>query len=63
MGRTLGLTVVAEGVETAEQAVFLRARACDRFQGFYFSKPVQPDVFAQLLRAQTRTAEDAQASS
>jgi EAL domain-containing protein (putative c-di-GMP-specific phosphodiesterase class I) len=52
MGRTLSLTVVAEGVETKEQAEFLRQRACDEFQGFYFSKAVQPAEFAKLLRAQ-----------
>jgi EAL domain-containing protein (putative c-di-GMP-specific phosphodiesterase class I) len=52
MGRTLSLTVVAEGVETKEQAEFLRQRACDEFQGFYFSKAVQPAEFAKLVRAQ-----------
>ena len=52
MGRTLSLTVVAEGVETKEQAEFLRQHACDEFQGFYFSKAVQPAEFAKLVRAQ-----------
>ena len=52
MGRTLSLTVVAEGVETKEQAEFLRQHACDEFQGFYFSKAVRPTEFAKLLRAQ-----------
>ena len=50
MGRTLGVTVVAEGVETAEQQAFLRSRACDEMQGFYFSKPSHPNVLADLLR-------------
>jgi diguanylate cyclase (GGDEF)-like protein/PAS domain S-box-containing protein len=50
MGRTLGVTVVAEGVETAEQQAFLRSRACDEMQGFYFSKPSHPGVLADLLR-------------
>jgi diguanylate cyclase (GGDEF)-like protein/PAS domain S-box-containing protein len=50
MGRTLGVTVVAEGVETAEQQAFLRSRACDEMQGFYFSKPSHPSVLADLLR-------------
>jgi EAL domain-containing protein (putative c-di-GMP-specific phosphodiesterase class I) len=49
MGRTLGVTVVAEGVETAEQQTFLSARACDEMQGYYFSKPSHPDQFAALL--------------
>ena len=48
--RTLSLTVVAEGVETVEQEAFLREHACDESQGFYFSKPVAADRFADLLR-------------
>jgi EAL domain-containing protein (putative c-di-GMP-specific phosphodiesterase class I) len=51
MGRTLNLTVVAEGVETLEQQEFLRGRACDQMQGFFFSKPVPAADFAELLRA------------
>lgn len=50
MGRTLSLTVVAEGVETPEQQEFLRAHGCDQMQGFYFSKPISADEFADLLR-------------
>jgi diguanylate cyclase (GGDEF)-like protein/PAS domain S-box-containing protein len=49
MGKTLSLTVVAEGVETQEQMDFLRQRSCDEMQGFYFSKPIPPDEFAILL--------------
>jgi diguanylate cyclase (GGDEF)-like protein/PAS domain S-box-containing protein len=52
MGKTLSLTVVAEGVETPEQKAFLRERACDEMQGYYFSTPVHPDDFAALLRKQ-----------
>ncbi|WP_197676976.1 bifunctional diguanylate cyclase/phosphodiesterase [Pseudomonas thivervalensis] len=52
MGRTLSLTVVAQGVETKEQADFLRDNACDEFQGFYFNKPVPADQFKALLDAQ-----------
>jgi EAL domain-containing protein (putative c-di-GMP-specific phosphodiesterase class I) len=50
MGKTLSLTVVAEGVETLEQEQFLREHACDEMQGYYFSKPIAPDQFAELLR-------------
>ncbi len=50
MGRTLSLTVVAQGVETREQADFLRDNACDEVQGFYFNKPVPADEFAALLQ-------------
>jgi diguanylate cyclase (GGDEF)-like protein/PAS domain S-box-containing protein len=49
LGKTLGVTVVAEGVETKTQLEFLREHACDEMQGFYFSKPCHPDAFAQLL--------------
>jgi EAL domain-containing protein (putative c-di-GMP-specific phosphodiesterase class I) len=54
MGKTLSLTVVAEGVETIEQQEFLRSRACDQMQGYYFSKPIAPDEFAELLRTHQR---------
>jgi FOG: EAL domain len=50
MGKTLSLTVVAEGVETQEQLDFLREHSCDEMQGFYFSKPIVPEQFADLLR-------------
>lgn len=40
LGRTLGLTIAAEGVETKEQADFLSAIACQQLQGFYFSRPL-----------------------
>ena len=49
MGKTLSLTVVAEGVETEEQINFLRQFSCDEMQGFYFSKPVTPDSFAEFM--------------
>ena len=52
MGRTLSLTVVAQGVETKEQADFLRGNACDEFQGFYLNKPVPAEQIAELLRAE-----------
>ncbi len=50
MGKTLSLTVVAEGVETPEQQAFLSDRLCDEMQGFYFSTPVAAQDFAELLR-------------
>jgi EAL domain-containing protein (putative c-di-GMP-specific phosphodiesterase class I) len=50
MGKTLSLTVVAEGVETGEQEAFLREHSCDETQGYYFSKPVGSDAFEALLR-------------
>jgi diguanylate cyclase (GGDEF)-like protein len=52
MGKSLSLTVVAQGVETKEQAEFLREHACDELQGFYFNKPVSAQRFTELLQAQ-----------
>jgi diguanylate cyclase (GGDEF)-like protein len=52
MGKSLSLTVVAQGVETKEQADFLRQHACDEFQGFYFNKPMSAGQFTKLLQAQ-----------
>jgi EAL domain-containing protein (putative c-di-GMP-specific phosphodiesterase class I) len=51
MGKTLSLNVVAQGVETAEQADFLRQNACREIQGFYFSHAVAADELAQLVEA------------
>ncbi|MDO9385150.1 MAG: EAL domain-containing protein [Thiobacillus sp.] len=53
MGRTLSLTVVAQGVETKEQAEYLVQNACDEFQGFYLNKPAPADQIAELLRMQS----------
>ncbi len=50
MGKTLSLTVVAEGVETLDQLNFLKNHSCDEMQGYYFSKPIAPEQFADLLR-------------
>jgi len=52
MGKSLSLTVVAQGVETREQAEFLRLNACDEIQGFYFNRPLPADEFVKLLRDQ-----------
>jgi diguanylate cyclase (GGDEF)-like protein len=51
MGKALGMTVIAEGVETTEQEAFLRNHACDEMQGFLFSEPVPPQQLADLLRS------------
>jgi diguanylate cyclase (GGDEF)-like protein/PAS domain S-box-containing protein len=59
MAHSLKLKVVAEGVETREELAFLRAHRCDEVQGYYFSRPVLPDVFAALLK--TGIAEPASA--
>ena len=51
MADSLGMKVVAEGVETAAQAATLRALGCQFLQGFYFSIPLPPDEFSASLRA------------
>jgi EAL domain-containing protein (putative c-di-GMP-specific phosphodiesterase class I) len=50
LGKALDVRVVAEGVETPAQYRFLREHGCDEMQGFYFSKPIHPDAFADLLK-------------
>lgn len=49
LGRALGLTVTAEGVETAEQRRFLQAVGCHLLQGYYFSRPVPKAAFEEIL--------------
>src|ERR1700722_4968449 len=51
MGCNLGLEVIAEGVETAAQADFLKAEGCHELQGFLFSKPLPPEAFEQFLQS------------
>ncbi|PNG30328.1 MULTISPECIES: putative bifunctional diguanylate cyclase/phosphodiesterase [Pseudomonas] len=52
LGRSLNLSIIAEGVETQEQLAFLKQQGCEEGQGFYFSKALPADSFARLLRAQ-----------
>ncbi len=49
LGNSLELNIVAEGVEDEHQLNHLRGLACNEYQGFYFSKPVTPDVISQIL--------------
>ncbi len=55
MARSLGLTVVAEGVETQTQRQFLLRHDCDAYQGYLFGRPQSPAEFETLLDAQTST--------
>ena len=56
MAHKLGLKVIAEGVESAEQRDWLAARHCDYLQGFLFGPPVAPQQFEQLLGGQALMA-------
>ena len=49
LGHELGLTVVAEGVETREELAFVREHGCDQVQGFLFSRPVPAEEATELV--------------
>ena len=48
--RSLGIHIVAEGVENETQAIFLRAAGCDRMQGYWFARPMAADAMEARLR-------------
>jgi diguanylate cyclase (GGDEF)-like protein/PAS domain S-box-containing protein len=50
LAHSLRLSVIAEGVETAEQLAFLRDHGCDQAQGYYFSQPLAVEEFTRLLQ-------------
>lgn len=58
MARRLGLSVVAEGVETEDQLRRLRAHGCDEVQGYLLGRPVPADLFMQMVNAQRSAAND-----
>ncbi|GMR07052.1 MAG: hypothetical protein BMS9Abin26_0054 [Gammaproteobacteria bacterium] len=50
IAKTLRLGIIAEGVEDEDQFRYLASMGCDEIQGFYFSKPVTPVAFTELLK-------------
>lgn len=54
LGHSMGLEVLAEGVETPEELAFLRAHDCDELQGYFFSEPLVAEKLADLLASEKR---------
>jgi len=51
IAHTLGMKVVAEGVETLQQLAFLRTHGCDIYQGYLVSRPIPAEEFFELFKA------------
>ncbi|MFZ3591791.1 EAL and GGDEF domain-containing protein [Bacillus sp. DJP31] len=51
MGHNLNFTVIAEGIEKEEQATFLKEYTCEIGQGYFYSKPLPPELIEPLLRS------------
>ena len=49
LAHSLGIRVIAEGVETREQFQLLEAKGCDEYQGYLFSKPIPPAEVERLF--------------
>jgi diguanylate cyclase (GGDEF)-like protein/PAS domain S-box-containing protein len=56
LGKSLGMEVIAEGVETPEQLAFLQEQSCDLVQGYLISHPVKASLLARLLENQNCNA-------
>jgi diguanylate cyclase (GGDEF)-like protein/PAS domain S-box-containing protein len=50
MSKSLGMQTIAEGVETAEQLVFLRKKGCDEVQGYFYAKPMPAQEFESFVK-------------
>ncbi len=50
LGHSLGLSVLAEGIEDAEQEAHLRAASCDAGQGYFYARPMEAQAYAEFLR-------------
>ena len=63
LGRDLRMTLVAEGVETAQQAEILCALGCDELQGYLYAKPMPADWFEAFIAARSEAARGATAET
>ena len=59
LGHSLGLGILAEGVETADQSRFLRAEGCDEVQGYHYGRPMPAADLVDLVERENRLAETA----
>lgn len=55
LGNELDLPVIAEGIETEEQADMLKKAGCHLYQGYYYTKPLRPDALADYLKKRAKT--------
>ena len=58
IGHELGMTVVVEGVETAAQLQFMKKSGCDIAQGYFFTRPLSPEVMVGWLKNYRATGRD-----
>ncbi|MBR6890007.1 MAG: EAL domain-containing protein, partial [Clostridia bacterium] len=58
IARYLNVSVVAEGVETGRQLEMLREAGCDIVQGYYFSRPLPPEEFEELIKKEISIARE-----
>jgi len=57
LSKSLGYQVIAEGIETAEQEIFLRKHECDIGQGYYFARPMESERFITFVQEQNKNEE------
>jgi EAL domain-containing protein (putative c-di-GMP-specific phosphodiesterase class I) len=54
LGKSFGLKVIADGVESREQELFLRQNGCDEIQGFLYSEPVSAKEITKIVQERNR---------
>jgi len=59
MAHALGISTIAEGVETPRQAQRLVELGCDAVQGYFFSRPVKPDALPHVITTLWRRSDNA----